>query len=128
MSKGKETIKRFERGEPITGMEFHATAQDYFLERVWPEALEEIVTRQRSLGLGEPSDIHYQLVNPVKEEPFLLESDHLCRPITAEQRLSELAIDYYKGKILEEGQSSYLSRSEMERLEEARVLLRQEMR
>lgn len=101
--KEKVVIKRFESGELVTGMEFHAVAQEYFLESVWPPALEEKVTRQRSLGLGEPSDIHYRLVNPIIEEPVLsLEAEHLCRPVnlhrgetrtipfpTVEQRLVE---------------------------------------
>lgn len=137
--RGKETIKRFEKGELIPSRALHAASEDYFFRRVIPLVLKEKVTRQKSLGLPQyPADIYYQLVAPVVgkdiDVPTTLESDHLCRPVnlhtgkTTTIKLAELAIDYYKGKFLEAGQSSYLSRSEMERLEEARVSLRQEMR
>lgn len=86
----RPTIVKFKSGESVSGLELHADSQDYFLDVVWPMALEEKVTGQRSLGLGEPQDIYYKLVNPVVEEPVSsLEADHLCRPVQLHRGISQ---------------------------------------
>lgn len=72
--KERETIKRFNAGEPISASEFNRGSLDFFSDVVYPLVLKEQAGRQPDFT----GEVWYTRAKPLHgKNP----EEHLCRPI-----------------------------------------------